>query len=465
MSAPIIWILIPFIIGVLILFFLREDTAPLAGGAAAAVLALIAMIFPIDVALLLGPVSIKISSSIQFFGRSFVLNAADGPLLAIIYGLAAMWFFGTQASSTKNRFVSIGLMIVALLTASIAVEPFLFAALLLEMAAMLVIPLLVLPYQKPGRGVARFLIYQTLAMPFILFSGWMLTGVEASPGDLGTTIQAGTMLGLGFAFLLGVFPLYNWIPMLMEEASPYVTGFLLWALPTFTVIFALGFLDRYTWLRTSPQLSNAILFAGVFMVASGGIFASLQRHLGRIMGYAAIAETGLLILAMSLKSTEIVNVTFLLLIPRGLELAVWALALSIIKRKAYSLRFSEVQGLARTYPVAVAALIFAHLSVAGFPLLAGFPARVALWQELAGQSLTISFWAFVGLVGLLVAATRSLAVFVMAEEHKAWEWNESWVQATMLGLGVIGLFILGMFPQVLQLFLADLPSLFEHLGQ
>lgn len=127
---------------------------------------------------------------------------------------------GTQASGTANRFVSIGLMIISLLTASIAVEPFLFAALLLEIAAMLVIPLLVPIYQKPGRGVVRFLIYQTIAMPFILFSGWMLAGVEASPGDLGTTTQAGTMLGLGFAFLLAVFPLYNWIPMLMEEAAP-----------------------------------------------------------------------------------------------------------------------------------------------------------------------------------------------------------------------------------------------------
>jgi formate hydrogenlyase subunit 3/multisubunit Na+/H+ antiporter MnhD subunit len=465
MNAPMIWILIPFVSGFLILFFLHRRFSPLIGGAISTALSLTALIFPIDTALLLGSVSIKISSSIQFFGRSFVLNTADGPLIAIIYGLAALWFFGTEASGSPTRFVSLGLMIVALLTASIAVEPFLFAALLLDMAAMLVIPLLVPLYQKPGRGVVRFLTYQTIAMPFILFSGWMLAGVESSPGDLGSTIQAGTILGLGFAFLLGIFPLYNWIPMLMEEASPYVTGFLLWALPTFTIIFALGFLDRYTWLRTSTQLSSAMQIAGVIMVASGGLFASQQKHIGRIMGYAAIAEAGLFIVAIGLKSLEVVNTTFLLLIPRGLELAVWALALSIIKRKAYSLRFSEVQGLARSYPIAVAALILAHLSMTGFPLLAGFPPRLALWQELAGQSLAISFWIFIGLLGLLIAAFRTLAVFVMAEENKAWEWNESWVQTTMLGLGMIGLFILGMFPQVLQPFIVNLPALFEHLGQ
>lgn len=465
MSAPILWIVVPFITGVLILSLLREKYSAWAGGTLSAILALVALIFPIDTALLIGSVSIKISPSIQFFGRSFEFGIADGPLLAIIYGVAALWFFGTEASGTANRFVSLGLMIISLLTASIAVEPFLFAALLLEIAAMLVVPLLVPIYQKPGRGVVRFLIYQTLAMPFILFSGWMLAGVEASPGDLGTTTQAGTMLGLGFAFLLAVFPLYNWIPMLMEKSSPYATGFLLWALPTFTVIFALGFLDRYAWLRTTPQLASAIQFAGVFMVASGGIFASLQRHIGRMLGYATIAETGLLILVMGLRSSEIVNLTFLILIPRGLALAVWALALSIIKRKAYSLRFSEVQGFARSYPITVAALILAHLSMTGFPLLAGFPARLAIWQELAGQSLSTTVWVFIGMLGLLVAATRTLAVFVMEDEEKKWAVNKSWVQMTMLGLGVTGLFILGMFPQILQPFLADLPALFNRIGQ
>jgi formate hydrogenlyase subunit 3/multisubunit Na+/H+ antiporter MnhD subunit len=110
-------------------------------------------------------------------------------------------------------------------------------------------------------------------------------------------------------------------------------------------------------------------------------------------------------------------------------------------------------------------LILANLSIIGYPLLAGFPPRLALWQELAGQSLVNSFWVFVGLLGLLIAAIRTLAVFVMAAENKAWELNESWIQITMLGLGLAGLFILGIFPQALQPFIVNLPALFNHLGQ
>jgi len=465
MSAPVIWILIPFLAGILIFFFLPEKNSYLLGGALAMTLALLALVFPIDTALLLGSFSIKIAASVEFFGRSFALHSADGMLLVIFYGLAAFWFFGVYAPNAEKRFISLGLMIMALLTASIAVEPFLYAALLLEMAAMLVIPLLVPIYQKAGRGVTRFIIYQTLAMPFILFSGWMLAGVESSPGDFGTTVQAGAMLGLGFAFLFGVFPIYNWIPMLMEEVSPYVTGFLLWALSTFTAIFALGFLDRYTWIRTSPQLSSTIILAGTIMVASSGIFAAMQKHIGRMMGYAVIFETGLVVLAMGLHSAEIVNIIFLLLIPRGLELVVWALAISIIKREVHSLRLNEVRGLARKYPIAVAALVTAHLSITGFPLLAGFPSRLALWQGLAGQSLVISFWVFLGMLGLLIAAIRTLAEFVMAEENTIWSVNESWIQVIMLVIGVTGLFVIGVFPQVLQPFIINLPSLFEYLGR
>jgi hypothetical protein len=35
----------------------------------------------------------------------------------------------------------------------------------------------------------------------------------------------------------------------------------------------------------------------------------------------------------------------------------------------------------------------------------------------------------------------------------------------MLGLGILGLFVLGLFPQTVQFFLTGLPLMFEHLGR
>ena len=378
--------------------------------------------------------------------------------------MCALWFFGAEAAGVAGRLIPLGLIITALLVASIAVQPFLFAALLIEMAVLVAIPLLQPLNQKPGQGVIRFLIYQTLGMPFILFAGWLLAGVEASPGDLSLTVQSTVMLGLGFAFLLGIFPLYNWIPQLLEECSPYIVGFLLWLLPTIIVIFGMSFLDRYAWLRTSSQVITGLRVVGLLMLVSGGLWAAFQHHFGRLMAYTTIAETGFLILAVSLAVGTTADLVFLFLIPRGLSLAIWSLSLAIMKKNDERLRFSAMQGIARTYPLAAAGLILAALSNAGFPLLAGFPPRLALWNGLAHESFRVAIWYLVGLLGLLVGAVRMLAVLVMEKEETPWNLEENLVQRGMLGIGIIALFILGLFPQSVGAIIEGLPLMFTHLN-
>ncbi|HZJ22589.1 MAG TPA: proton-conducting transporter membrane subunit [Anaerolineales bacterium] len=465
MNAPTIWIVVPIFFGVLLLFINSQRALSILGGVFAAILALIAQFVPLEEALRVGTFSFRIDSSLNVLGRVLVILPAEGSLLAMIYGATSLWFFGAEASKTASRLVPIGLMITGLMVASLAVEPFLYAALFIEMAILLAVPLLTSIYSPPGRGIIRFLIYQTLAMPFILVTGWLLAGVEASPGDLALAAQSTSMLGLGFAFLLAVFPLYNWVPMLFEETSPYIAGYLLWIVPTITIIFGAGFLDRYSWLRSSSQLIDALRFAGLLMIVTGGLFAGFQRHLGRIMAYGVIAETGFSLLALSLDPQVGIPILFLLIPARALAQAVWSFALTIIQDNAETLRFRAVKGLLRITPFAGAAMIMATLSTGAFPLLAGFPARLALWEGLSRVSLSASLWMGIGIIGLLTSAFRSLAVVSMAEEYTTWERRESLTQVSMLGLGMIGLVILGLFPQTIQYFLSELPTMFERLGR
>ncbi len=465
MNAPTVWIIVPMVFGVLLLFINNQRVLSVLGGLIAVVLALIAQFIPIEVAMKFGSFSLKIDSSLIVLGRVLLIQPAEGSLLSLIYGAAALWFFGAEASKTATRLVPMGFMIIALMVAAIAVQPFLYAALFIEMAILIAIPMLTSIYAPPGRGVLRFLIYQTLAMPFILVAGWLLAGVEASPGDLALTAQSAAMLGMGFAFLLAIFPLYNWIPLLLEESSPYVVGFLLWILPTVTIIFGAGFLDRYSWLRSSPQLILALRYLGLLMVVTGGGFAAFQRHLGRIMAYGSIAETGFSLLALSLDFKLGIPILFLLIPARALGLAVWSLSLTVIKENVEAMRFGAARGVLRITPLAGAGMMVAALSTSAFPLLAGFPARLALWESLSRISLSSALWMAIGIIGLLTSAFRSLAVISMAEEYTTWKPRENRTQMLMLGLGMIGLFVLGLFPQTLQFFLANLPLMFEHLGR
>lgn len=465
MNAPLIWIIVPFAIGVLLLFIPNQRILSVAGGVFALILALAAQFVPIELAMNIGGFSFKIESSLSVLGRTLLIQPSEGSLLALIYGAVALWFFGAEAAKSALRLIPIGFMITALMVASIAVEPFLYAALFIELAILLAIPLLTSLYKRPSKGVIRFLIYQTLAMPFILLAGWMLAGVETSPGDLALAAQSASMLGLGFAFLLAIFPLYTWVPMLAEEVSPYTLSFLLWILPTITIIFGAGFLDRYSWLRNTPQMLVALRLAGLLMLVTGGAFAAFQRNLVRIMAYGAIAETGFSILALSLDLRLGIPILFLLIPARALGLAVWSLAVSTIQEHVQTLRFGAVRGMLRVLPLAGSSMVIAALSTGAFPLLAGFPARLALWENMARDSVLSALWMGVGIIGLLTSAFRSLAVISMAEEYTGWEIRESIQQRIMLGLGVIGLFLLGIFPQSVQYFLASLPQMFEHLGR
>jgi NADH:ubiquinone oxidoreductase subunit 2 (subunit N) len=179
-----------------------------------------------------------------------------------------------------------------------------------------------------------------------------------------------------------------------------------------------------------------------------------------------VAETGFSILALSIQPPpNSFMVIFLSLIPRGLGLVVWALGLTVLANRAGSLKFSAVKGLARSHPLAALGIVLAHLSTAGFPLLAGFPPRLGLWEGLAGNSLSLTFWLLMGTLGLLTGAMRSLAVLVMAPEYAPWESNETWTQRVMLALGILGLFILGILPQTVRPLLENLPLMFSRLGQ
>jgi formate hydrogenlyase subunit 3/multisubunit Na+/H+ antiporter MnhD subunit len=88
-------------------------------------------------------------------------------------------------------------------------------------------------------------------------------------------------------------------------------------------------------------------------------------------------------------------------------LAVWSLALTIFKNNAESMRFGAVRGMLRTFPVAGGALILASLSTGAFPLLAGFPARLALWENLARLSISAALWLGIGIIGLLTVPSNA----------------------------------------------------------
>ena len=457
MNTPTIWIIFPGIAAV-ILYLLRrwKRAINLAGVVLALLLAWLAWKLPIGETLSLGPFtqlpSINLTDTMTILGRRFILDAASRPFLIFIYLGIALWFGGAYIARTGILFVPVGLAVAALLTAALAVEPFLFAALLIEMAALACLPILSPPGKPVGRGVLRFLTFQTLGVPFILYAGLLLSGVQTTPENPSLVIRIAILMVLGFAFFTAIFPFHTWIPMIAEEANPYTAAFVFFFIPGIVSLFALEFLNRYPWLQAEPGVSTALSFLGVLMVSIGGIWAAFQRHLGRILGYAAIVEIGLSLLAISLgagrtANPDLQNLFFALFLPRGVGLAIWALALATLQAQVKDLSFRSMQGLARRSPVAASSLLLANFSLAGFPLLASFPIDLALWTALSSQSLSVALLVLLGFIGLLFAGFRTLAVLVMGQENEDWRITETRPQLLLLGMGMGMLFLIGLLPQ------------------
>lgn len=469
MNTAFVWILLPGVFaGMLLLLNRYERVTVTLSTVLGVLLAVLAWWLPFNQRLSLGSLAVEFAESWSILGRQFVLGEADRPALVMLYLVAAFWCGGAYVAKTKSTFVPVALGIVALLTAAIAVQPFLYAALLIELAVLLSVPLLTQPGIPVGRGVLRYLIFQTLGVPFLLLSGWMLSGVEASPGTQELGMRAALLIGLGFTFLLAVFPFHSWVPMLAQDVHPYTVAFVFLLLPSAIIFFGLGFLDQFAWLRNSPEVHLILRSIGVVMVFVTGFWAAFQRHLGRILGYAVLFEIGLSILTIGLaegaRAGNLLSIFFVSLLPRGLALGVWSLALTAILSQKEDLYYRNVLGWARKMPIAASGLILAQFTWLGLPLTAGFPVRMALLRYLAEASPVAAVWVILGSFGLLLGGLRTLVVLVLGEDRNVWEVTEGRSQRLFLILGMLALLLVGMFPQWLLPFFANLPRAFEHLA-
>lgn len=477
MNAPLLWIAIPAFLSI-ILFFLRGRVIAVSiiGAAIALLLAAVAWFIPIEEIYAIGSFEFKITASYTLLGRQFLLDAAKSTVLVLLYGGVAFWFVGGTVARVNSLFIPGGLMIVSLLVAALTVEPFLYAALFIEMAVLVSTSMLILPGKFVGRGVLRFLTFQTLGVPFILFTGWLLEGAESSPGDSILVVHASILLLFGFTFLLAIFPFHTWIPMVAEESNPYVAAYIFYIFQLVIIIFGLGFLDRYVWLRSSDELYSLLRFAGTIMIVAGGLWCAFENNLSRIMGFAVMIGIGFSLLTLSVSSVNIgggpmIALFLALFIPFGLGLGVWALALTALNDQdiedmpfSEQLKFENIKGKASYLPIAAGSLVLANFSLAGFPLLAGFPPRLALWTDLTQLYPLVTLATLIGSTGLLIAGLRTLGLLVRGRGEGTWRINETRGQRILLVLGMFFLLIGGIFPQVFSIPYNRLADIFLHLG-
>jgi len=443
MSAPLLWVVFPVVMGIILLIIQRWRIWVASLGIAVLVLLILAWQLPIGEVLVVGPYSVIIGEQMPFAGRQFILAATDRPLLLLLPVATLFILSGSLAAQVHTSFIPSSLIILGFFTAALMIEPVMYAVVFIEIAILFCVLVLSPPGTPPNKGAVRYLVYQTMAVPFLLLAGWLLSNISAGTLDSFTLTRATVMIGVGFAFLFSIFPLYTWIPMLLEDAHPYTAIYVILMSFGVVTLFSLSFIEEVQWLWDSLDLFAGLRYIGVIMVATGGAWAAFQRHLGRILGYAIVIEIGYTLLTIGFQNGDL---HYALAFPSVIALAVWGLAVTIVKWHSTDLRFGAIQGFGRQFPVTGAAILIANFSLAGVPLLASFPILLALWGEIAQTSSALAIWSFLGSFGLLVGGLRTFAVLMMGPEELSWEEKERLFPSFFLAVGMAALLLIGLFP-------------------
>ncbi len=447
MNSVEIWIGIPSIAAV-IAWFLRKRqkiNISLATGVCL-ILALLALFLPVGTTIRTLFLSYEIAPALVVLGRRLILENSDRTILFLIFSLAAFWFFGSFAARPNLYLPPLGLALTTMLVASLAVEPFLYAALIIEMAVLVSVPLIVPPGERFGRGILRFVIFQTLALPLILFAGYSATAVSGDPTNNRLLLQAVLLLSLGFGLWMAAFPFYTWIPLLASEGHPYVVGFLLSMLSMVFTLLGLDFLNEFAWLREFTGIYHGMRILGTLMVLTGGVWAVFQQDLGRLFGYAIILENGFTLLSIGTAKHTGLEILMVNLLPRLVASALWSLSLALLWQSG-GRKISDLQGGLTQSPIITIGLLVSIFSLGGMPLLASFPLRLHLLEILSTLSLPTSVWVGIGSLGLLIAGLRAL-IAATQESETSGTIETSWLPKILVILGILMLLLIGIFPQL-----------------
>jgi len=157
MSAPILWIIVPLALSAAMLFLLNyARVLKVLGIIVSMVLAITAFIQPIGNVLQIGSFALDISPDFFIFGRSLVLENSDRFALSLVYSSLSLFLVIMDVRTTPSKFVPLSIAISAMLIAALAVQPFLYSAVLVEMAVLLIVLMVREKQNQPVTGIIRF---------------------------------------------------------------------------------------------------------------------------------------------------------------------------------------------------------------------------------------------------------------------------------------------------------------------
>jgi len=243
---------------------------------------------------------------------------------------------------------------------------------------------------RSGEGALKYFLLGAFSSAFFLFGVALIYGGAASTnltvianaiGIDGIGSNAMLMAGMallitGFGFKVAAVPFHMWTPDAYEGAPAPITAFMAAgvkaaAFAAFLRVFMTALPGLYeTW-------GGIIAGLAVITMVSANLIALAQDNVKRLLAYSSIAHAGYLLVALAAGNIDGAAAFLFYLVPYTLmTIGAFAVVHAVAREGERHLDIESYAGLGWRRPWLATAMTIFLLSLAGFPLTAGFIGKV-----------------------------------------------------------------------------------------
>ncbi len=225
-------------------------------------------------------------------------------------------------------------------------------------------------HNKNPYGAYKYLIIGSVAGAFYLLStilAYVNTG-SLNMAHVSQTLNSSVIPAIALLYIVGLgveaklFPLAGWVPDVYASGSP-MTPVILGSMVTFTIMYLVG---RIFLSVLHGSFLNVLYILGLITVVFGEISALRQNDLLRALAYSSVAQAGLVISAISLKTSEAITAGYFHSL-NDVTAKLILFPVAVLLSKGFGK--NKIPGIAFS---------IASFSVIGFPLFAGFRSKLLI---------------------------------------------------------------------------------------
>ncbi|HTF99129.1 MAG TPA: NADH-quinone oxidoreductase subunit N [Nitrospirota bacterium] len=311
--------------------------------------------------------------------------------------------------------------------------------------------------RKSNEAALKYFLLGAFSSAVLLF-GISLTYGTTTTTDLATIAARASasgpnpvaLLGMGlmataFCFKIAAAPFHMWAPDVYEGAPTSITAFMSVG-PKAAGFAVLGRVFFIAFPGLQAEWTAILTVIAILSMAVGNILALVQTNIKRMLAYSSIAHAGYMLIGVIVGTNEGLSaiLTYLLIYA---FMNMGAFAVVILLEKGDTLQ--DYEGLAKSNPLAAAAMLVFMFSLTGIPPTAGFIGKFNLF--LIAVNAGYAWLVVVAVIFSAISAYYYLRVvrnMYMKDRTEAARTHPAFSLGLALGIAVAMIFVIGIMPSV-----------------